>query len=210
MLGHIDAIFKSEGLRAVDNKREELTKAAGNVAFQLARIAQTGGMLTEDVRVRDSAAEIERDRRETSADASAEPIFKFERRVIGPLEGAALVRTNDDCRARLVELQRCLRAALAAARAGTDELSLSALKKTVQGTEAAHAAALELIPPYRASSSFFSPSNVDRLEQWAAGFSAFSISQGDVGLVLVDGGKRTVVRPLASVQIPDLPPLYGD
>lgn len=167
-------ILQGQALAAIDMKRKEIEKANPNAAYLLSAAANSGADLYEDVQVRDAAAERKRADRLGDRDPKT-PIWRSERSRLGPLEGAALVRTQFDCRDRLISLRSTIQKANAAWRDDTNRLTTGELTRLVKKVEEAHAQAKAGLTEYSQATAFFSPRNLDRISRWAAGRRDFSI-----------------------------------
>jgi hypothetical protein len=203
----VAVVLKGPALAAIDAKRKEIEKAHPNAAYLLSAAANSGSDLHEDVQVRDVAAERKRADRLGKRDPRT-PIWRSERRSLGPLDGGALMRTQFDCRDRLIALRTSVARAVAAYRADTNAMTTGELTKLVKAVEAAHAEAMDGILAYCRAQAFFSPRNLDRISRWSASYRDFSISAVGGGFAVrsVDDEVRRVT-PLPPVVIPALPEL---
>ncbi|CAM3225828.1 GcrA family cell cycle regulator [Sphingomonas zeae] len=203
----IAIVLKGPALTAIDAKRKEIEKAHPNAAYLLSAAANSGSDLHEDVQVRDIAAERKRADRLGERDPKT-PIWRSERGSLGPLDGSALMRTQFDCRDRLIALRASVARAVAAYRADTNAMTTGEITKLVKAVEAAHADAVDGISAYRRAQAFFSPRNLDRISRWSASYRDFSISAVDGGLAIrsADDEVRRVT-PLPTLVIPALPEL---
>lgn len=200
-------ILRSVALAAIDAKQKELKAALGNVFARLASLAQNGGPLTEAIQVRDFEAERRRDEnREGKLGAEPRPIFIFENRSIGSLDGAAIVRTRGDCRDRLVDLKAALAKLAVLRREGTDGLSTAKLTVIARGAEEALAQAQAAVADARAAPRFFEAANLARLQRWSDQFTDFDLRPENGTLRVISKKDRGgLIKPLSLVELPDLP-----
>ncbi len=201
----IAVILKGPALAAIDAKRKEIERAHPNAAYLLSAAANSGSDLHEDIQVRDASAERKRADRLGERDPKT-PIWRNERESLGPLDGRALMRTQSDCRDRLIALRGSVARAVAAYRADTNAMTTGELTKLVRLVEAAHAEAMDAVSDYRRAQAFFSPRNLERISRWSASHRDFSISAMDGGFVIsspADAVRR--VDAIPTVIIPALP-----
>lgn len=85
------------------------------------------------------------------------------------------MRTQFDCRDRLISLRSTIQKANAAWRDDTNRLTTGELTRLVKKVEEAHAQAKAGLTEYSQATAFFSPRNLDRISRWAAGRRDFSI-----------------------------------
>ncbi|WP_066775031.1 hypothetical protein [Sphingomonas sp. CCH5-D11] len=202
LLDSITHVLQSEGLRRIDAARAAIKKAAGDMFFRLQPIAVRGATLTESVRVRDYAAEA---RRPSSDKRDESPIYSFENRSIGTLEGAGLLIENGDCRDELLALRQALIEARKAHTRGTDSITTTDLQKIVKRCDEAHSRAEHAIALARRAPAFFSNENVSRLERWSEQFDAFRVQRTDVGFdVALSRGTAVRIVALEALELPHL------
>lgn len=202
LLGSIAHLLHSEGLRQIDTARAVIKKVAGDMFFRLQSIAMTGASLNESVRVRDYAAEA---RRPAGGKRDESPIYSFENRSLGALDGAALLIERGDCRDKLLALRQALLEARKAQTQGTDSIVTADLKKIVTACEEAHSRAEQAISLARRAPAFFSDENVSRLERWSEQFDAFRIQRTDVGFnVALSSGPPVRIAALKTVELRNL------
>lgn len=195
----IREILHSDGLRLVDQKREELRRASDSAFSALAVSVRTGSMLYEMVQVRDLEAERRRDE-QLPPDKSGPPIYRDERMPIGRVAGAAIVREKDDCRDHLLSLKAAIEAVVRIRNADTNKQSLQALTKAVKVAEHAWDAAQESIIEAESAPAFFSAENLERLERWTAENRYYRLTRDGSDLLVKN-------RDTAELRIGELPPI---
>ena len=200
----ITEILHSSALSLIDAKRVEIERACPNAAFLLASAAHNGSPLHEEIEVRDMPAELARDDK-LPANAERPPIYTRQRRAIGLLEGSAVIRTQDDCRDRLLRLRRALAQVCTMQRGDTNAITTETMKKLAVEAEGAHRAAAEHLAQYRRATEFFTPTNVDRMARWSGSQNGFTIMAHTDGIEFVVAGKSAIVQPLDEISLPDLP-----
>ena len=130
----------AEALRLADAKREEIRRASDGAYSALATSVATGMPLYELVRVRDMAAEQQRDAR-LPGDRTGPPIYTMEPHSLGRVSGGGLLRNRGDCRDQLLALRGSIDRVLAIHHEITDNFKIHALTKAVREAESAWAAA---------------------------------------------------------------------
>jgi hypothetical protein len=201
----IQEALHSEALRLVNAKREELRRASESAYSSLATSVATGMPLNEFVRVRDIAAEQQRDA-QLPGDETGPPIYKTEPHSLGRVAGGAMLRDRGDCRDQLLALRGSIDRVLAVHREITDNFSVPQLTKAVREAEQAWEAARDAINEVELSDAFFTEGNLNRLERWSAESRYFKlIADGQRLIVTNQAGKQTMIEPLPPISLPDLP-----
>jgi hypothetical protein len=203
----IREILHSDGLRLVDQKREELRRASDSAFSALAVSVRTGSMLYEIVQVRDLEAERRRDE-QLSPDKSGPPIYRDERMPIGRVAGTAILREKDDCRDHLLSLRAAIEAVVRMRNADTNKQSLQALTKAVRVAEQASDAAQEFIIEAESAPAFFSAENLERLERWTAENRYYRLTRDGSDLLVKnrDTAERRIGRlpPIRLARLPSM------
>ncbi|UAJ11051.1 hypothetical protein [Polymorphobacter megasporae] len=201
----IASILKSEGLKALDLKRQEIQQASPPMAALLSAAALSDAALVEDVTVPDPEAEAKFTRREGSR--PERPFTKVERRSLGRLQGAWLLRTQDDCRDRLLMLRRAMTAAVELDLLDTNSASTSRIVAVVRGVEQAHVSAREALRGARSVAEFFHHENVVRMSRWSES-KPWAIRRTQGGLAIGDrDGRASLVAALIPIEVSELPPI---
>lgn len=199
----IQSILNSDGLALIDKKRNEIKSAAPNAFLSLQGAVMSGGGLDEYVQVRDIAAE---QRRDEHRDKSGDPINTQERRALGSLAGASLIRERDDARARLVKLKAAIAQALAIAKRDTTSVTTAEMTRIIVALDNAHRDAASAIADAERAHEFFSEANGQRLHRWAAHRSGFAIKWHPTKLEFDDRKKGTSsVAAMTRLTFPELP-----
>lgn len=202
----ISAILHSAGLKALDLKRREIERACPTMAAQLAAAVKTDAPLREDVTVRDFEAEA--DWEERTGRASDRPLTKIEQMSLGVVSGGWLLRTQDDCRDRLLGLRKKLAMAVELDHRNTNCASTADLTAAVRDTKEAHSLAVEAVSGARRAPVFFSADNVERIARWSASKTGWSVAATSRGIAVTDSeGRRTEIFALAAVDLPALTPV---
>jgi hypothetical protein len=201
----IAEVLHSEGLRLIDQKREELRRASDSAFSALSISVKTEMPLYETVSVRDVAAEQRRDE-QLPEDQTGGPIYRSERMSLGRVSGAALLRESGDCRDLLVVLRRQIEAVEAFRKEVTDAYSIPQLMKAVRTAEEAWQAAQDAIDEAQVADAFFSGGNLNRLERWSADNRYFKLIADGENLIVSDAQSRqTTILPLPRISLPKLP-----
>lgn len=201
----IHEILHSDGLRLIDQKREELRRASDSAFSALAVSMRTGSTLYEMVQVRDVDAERRRDE-QLPPDKSGPPLYRDERMPIGRVATTAVLREKDDCRDHLLSLRAAIEAVARMRHADTNKQSLQALTKAVKIAEQAWDAAQVSIIEAENAPAFFSRENLDRLERWTAENRYYRLTRDGSGLLVKnrDTAERRI-RPLPPIVLSRLP-----
>lgn len=203
----IREILHSDGLRLIDQKREELKRASDSAFSALAVSVRTGSMLYEIVEVRDFEAERRRDD-QLPPDKSGPPIYRGERMPIGRVAGTAVLREKDDCRDHLLSLKAAIETVVRMRNADTNKQSLQTLTKAVRVAEEAWDAAAESIIEAENAPAFFSRENLDRLERWTAENRYYRLTRDGIDLLVKnkDSAERrvTALQTTKLVRLPSV------
>lgn len=206
----IHDVLRSEGLRLIDFKRDELRRASGSAFSALATSVRSGMPLYETISVRDVAAEQRRDEKLRGSETGPR-IYSQERMSLGQVAGAAIFRESGDCRDHLLLLRAKIEAVEAFSREVTDAYSIPALTKAVRAAEEAWQAAQDAIVDAEFADAFFLEGNLNRLERWSAANRYFRlVADGDRLLISGEGSRQTTILPLPSIKLPRLPRLKAD
>lgn len=208
----IRELLHSEGLRLIDQKREELRAASDNALSALATSVATGMPLYEIINVRDIAAEQRRDAH-LPDDKIGPPIYREERRSIGHVAGVGMIRERNDCRDHLLGLKGAIERVEALREAITDNFKVSDLLKAVREAEDAWTAAQAAIAEAERAPSFFSAENLNRLERWSGTTRSFQMIGEGSKLIILNrrgGERRSVVAPMQKIGLARLPRMKVD
>lgn len=157
----------------------------------------------EPFSVTEQVRDFERERR-TNAGG---PLYRHDRRPLGPIRGVGLLRA--DTLARSFESRRrSLAVLLNAIAADTDSVADRALSKLVRSVEAENAKAADAVETLNRAADFFSPDNLQRMSAWMATVRVepLLIDKGRIG-VRPPGGRRIWIGPLEAELAPP-PPLF--
>lgn len=206
----IREILHSNGLRIVDQKREELRRASASAFSALAVSVRTGSMLYETVEVRDLEGERRRDE-QLPPDKSGPPLYRDERMPIGRVVGTAVLRDKDDCRDHILSLRAAIEAVVRLRNADTNKQSLQTLTKAVKVAEQAWDAAQESIIEAENAPAFFSADNLERLERWSAENRYYRLTRDNRNLLVKnrDSNER-LVEALPPISLSRLPSMKAE
>lgn len=199
LIEYCDSILFGLPLKRLSSVSGELEKAAGNSFIRLKALIGSGGMLAEEVRVRDVEAERKRAER-LSDDAEPKPIYKNERVQLGPVMGRGVLQA-ERIRSAVYGLKSEFKALRELRSSDTDSLTTRHLQKALGKVDDAAAKAETAITLLKSAPAFFTPENVERLERWARSYTSGELRMVDGGL---QAGK-TIISPLQSVEVPGLP-----
>lgn len=206
----IREVLNSEGLRLIDQKREELRRASAGTFSALATTVKTEMPLYETVSVRDVAAEQRRDDRLPDNETGS-PIYRQERLSIGQVAGAAMLRESGDCRDLLLVLRGKIEVVEAFRKEITETISIPVLTNAVRAAEQAWQAAQDAITEAEFADAFFTGGNLNRLERWSASNRYFKLTaDGDRLVVTNDRSGQTTILPLPRISLPRLPSMKHD
>jgi hypothetical protein len=206
----ITELLHSDGLRLIDQKREELRRASDEAFSALATSVKTGMPLHETVSIRDLAAEQRRDAN-LPDDRVGPPIFRRERMSLGQVSGAALLRTSGDCRDLLLVLRGKIEAVVAFRKEVTDAYSIPQLMKAVRAAEQAWAEAQKGITEAEFADAFFTEGNLNRLERWSASNRYFKLSSDGKRLVVTtERSSPKTILALPEISLSPLPRMKAE
>lgn len=206
----IHEILHSDGLRLIDQKREELQRASDSAFSALAVSVRTESLLYEMVRVRDLERERRRDE-QLPPNESGPPIHRDERMPIGRVAGTAILKDTGDTRDVLLALRGALDRAQALGKVETDNQKITVLMSAVRTAEEAYEAAQASIIEAEGAPAFFSADNLARLERWSASNRYYRFARQAADLAVTNQHmKRVLIRPLPPIKIPRLPAMKGD
>lgn len=209
VLAAIQEVARSEGLRLVDQKREELRRASDSAFKALANSVRSSSPLHEVVQVRDLDAERRRDE-QLPDDKVGPPIYRDERMPIGRVAGVAIVRDRDDCRDCILSLKAAIIAVQKLRRDDTNKHKVQALLKAVRTAEEAWESAQASIVEAEGAPAFFSPENLDRLERWTAGNRYFRLMRDGRNLRVNERDmQERLIERMPSISLPRLPAIKG-
>lgn len=203
-----ESIVNSQYLHNFEAKRKELINKAPDPALRLARFA-TGDSLTETVQIRDYAAE-ERRNNENPDNQSGNPIYTFELRPIGQLQGIAMVYEKGDLREEIDKLKEAIEKILSVANNPTDSISTKNLLDIIRQFDKLSESVQRAYRDTEAANDFFSLENLERLKLWSKRFQHFKLDHENGKLLIsLKNHKRATVSPLKQLLLPPLPSMVS-
>lgn len=182
-----DGVLFSTLFKSLQERSAQFEAAAGDATVRLRSFLLRGAPLTENVSVRDFAAE---ERREDDKDKT--PIYKREPRSVGMLAGGGFLHV-ERLRETVFAFKNGLRTLKQAVAGGTATISTKRLATMLKELSDAHGAANAAIASINGAPAFFSMDNLDRLERWSHEGATQKVSWAEGGLEIRASGKAQVI-----------------
>jgi hypothetical protein len=203
-IGWSDSVLFSDDLRQLAALAAQFSSLAGDAFIRLKSLSKAGGMLTQNIQVRDYAAEQSR-----NEDDKRGPIFKYEEQAIGRLVGSALFDI-DSLKDDVYQLKKSVKEAAATAQAITANKgeNTTTLKRISKRVSDSHVAARRAIDALSTAQRFFEADNLNNVIRWYSGSSNFTFRVEGGGLSITKGSNEpTLLQAPKPVQWPLIPSL---
>ena len=199
-----DVLFVS--LKEIDAAARALQKAAPDAVIRLRALMNSGGQLSEDIRVRDYAAEASRQDGLDGEEPS--PIFTVQRSAIGPLRGSALLDV-EAIQDAVYALKAHAAQVSSVVSKGTDGYLTTRLNGLAVEFDRKRDAASEGVSRAQRAHLFFAPDHLAHLARWARqGTNDKLEARG--GALVIEGraGSVTIAAP-PPIAVPPMPKAEG-
>lgn len=196
-----DVVIFADEVKLVEASAKGFEVAAPDAFLRLRSLSLSGGMLTETVRQRDTAAELERSARvEDGSDLA--PIYRQGEVSLSSLKGRGLLE-GARLRGRVFELKQALKDFPALMRGDTATTSTAKFRAALLRLKQLREEANGAIDMLNGAPQFFSAEHIQSIERWAAGKTRDRIAAREAGLFA--NGK--ILQALPQFELPHIPAL---